>query len=79
MHCLVSTHVQRACPWHRARPSAIAYAEHAEHGPSVPITRQEGTALQVLFLFFCSDSYEPFHCADQPMFRLQKRSCMLFP
>lgn len=60
------------CPWHRGRPSAIAHAGSAEHGPFVPITRQEGIVLQVMFLFFCRDSSEPFHCADQSKFRLQK-------
>lgn len=79
MHRLVSTHVQRAlplasrspicdCPCRICRARSLC-ANHA--------TRRK--ALQVMFLFFCSDSNEPFHCADQPMFRLQKRSCMLFP
>lgn len=79
-YCLLSTHVQRACPWHRARPSAIAHAEHAEHGPPLCQSRdKKEQRCKSCFFSSCSDSNEPFHCADQPMFRLQKRSCMLFP
>jgi hypothetical protein len=57
---LDEAHVQqRARAWHRGSPICdCIYAEHAEHGPVVPITRARGCESAASDVSFCPSRLE---------------------